>query len=123
MDPNTIDQQGLAELALLALQQLDTAFSIWMSGTFAVIVAAHYVGTRLKRRAVYAVAVLYLSFTALYASRLRWLGALAEQYLADMTLYEPPGTGLFAIFRPLVFLVGTVSALYILLRPGREIDD
>ena len=64
MDLNTIDQQGSNELALLAL--------------------GHLVGTRVTRRAVYLIAVLYLDFSVLYAGRIRTLGIMADQYLADV---------------------------------------
>ena len=83
MDANTIDQQGLHELAFLALGQVDSAFNIWMSGTFAVIVVAHIVGVRLSRRAIYVISVLYVCFSALYVGRVLFSGIMANQYLAE----------------------------------------
>jgi hypothetical protein len=122
MDQNIIDQQGLHELAFLAIEHVDSSFNIWMSGTFAVIVVAHIVGPRLRRRAIYVIAILYAGFCGLYALRIGYSGSMANQYITEITALQPEVNSGITVLRPFVFVLGTISALYFLLKPEGEIN-
>jgi len=57
-----IDEQGLRQLLLMQLELLDSTFDMWMSATFAVLIAIHFVGRQLKTRALVLIATLYSIF-------------------------------------------------------------
>ncbi len=115
-----IDQQGLHELMLISLEQIDTSFNIWMSATFAVLVVTHVVGAQLKQRVLLVIAVLYGLFSLLYMGRLIDSGTLAIMYMNQIERELPTiGTPL-GLLRMTTFAIGTSATLYFLFRFSRE---
>jgi len=115
-----IDQQGLHELLLLSLEQIDTTFNIWMSATFAVLVATHVVGAQLKNRVLLVIATLYGLFSLLYLGRIINSGSLAIMYQSQIDGQLPTLDFPLGALRLLIFAIGTVSTLYFLFRSSRE---
>ena len=110
----------LVEIFYLTMTVADTQFQYWITVTFAAVVAGFIAGDRLKKRLRIAAASLYLlaSFvlisrffaTALSAGR---VGMAMEEMGVDIV--RPVGT-LVVVARILLFILGTVAALYVLLR-------
>ena len=118
--PVDIDQQGLHELMLLSLEQIDTSFNIWMSATFAVLVVTHVVGDQLKQRVLLVIALLYGLFSLLYLGRIMDSGSLAIMYANEIVSELPTIGAPIGLLRLVTFAIGTVSTLYFLLRSSRE---
>ena len=120
-----IDQASLHELLLMAIADIDASFNIWMSGTFALIIVTHLVGTSLKRYVVYALALMYIAFSLLYLGRVVFSVATAIQYHSAITTLAPP-TFMQEYAGPLrigLFVFGSAFAVYYLLRPGNELKS
>ena len=110
----------LVEIFYLTMTVADTQFQYWITVTFAAVVAGFIAGDRLKKRLRIAAASLYLlaSFvlisrffaTALSAGRV----AMAMEEMG-VDIVRPVGT-LVVVARILLFILGTVAALYVLLR-------
>ncbi len=104
---------------------MDAQFQLWVSITFAVIVAAFVARTRLSRRLRYVISVLYLLATLNLAllfyrdaqTALNAVGVLDESEGA--MLIDRTGSMLLAPTRFGLLIIGTVSALYFLIRSYR----
>ena len=90
----------------------------------ALLIATHLVLHSFKRRVIYVVAVLYALFSLLYLGRVINSGSLARAYQANIEDFTFPDFGIsLGIIRLLVFGIGTVSALYFLIRASKEHRD
>lgn len=105
------------------LEVVDRLFEFWITGTFAVILAAHFVGHSLTRGMRYLIAGLYFGLAALLL--FRYVSAAAEAAvivleLADKGVVRSRFRGHFReitiTLRVILFVVGTSGALYYLLR-------
>ena len=114
-----IDQQGLHELMLITTEQIDSAFNIWMSATFAVLVAVHLVGSNLKRRVLVVIATMYSLFSLLYLCRIVDSGSLAIMYGTEIAVELPFGFW-NGVVRLLIFAIGTAATLYFIFRSSKE---
>ncbi len=121
MDAKEIDQQGLHELLFIAIEHIDTAFNYWVSVTFALIIAAHFVGRNLNRREAYTLVGLYAGFCIVYAGRIIYSGLMASRYTDAINFLPPPDyMNLLGIMRYPVFLIGSIAAVYFLLKTEKE---
>ncbi len=84
----------LLELYLEVIQDIDTQFQVWISITFAVLVASFVAGQRLSRGARVAIATLYVfAAVVLYLRYMRAL-ALIPYVLQLFNTYEAPAPDL-----------------------------
>ena len=105
---------------LITIEHIDNSFNIWMSATFAVLVAIHLVGNRLKRRALIVVATMYSLFSLLYLGRLMDSGSLAIMYMKEMAADLPTLGPWIGAVRLQIFVIGTVATLYFIFRSSKE---
>lgn len=119
-----MDQLTLAEiyeLGHLASVRMDAQFQYWLSVTFAVVVAAFVAGDRLNKPLRYLAALLYLLAAFVLISQFRNEGMTAYifgQAMSEGGLDTLPVTGYPVIVaRFVLFALGTLAALYFLLRP------
>ena len=121
MDPYSLAE--LAELFFLAKADADTQFQFWISITFAVIVASFVGEEHLTRKIRSLVAILYLLSTIVLSILFVRAIIIANGFgaaliEADVDFDDPlPNfvTVILGIGRLLLFLVGTGSALYVIL--------
>ena len=120
-----IDQLGLHQLRLNSLELVDTTFNLWMSATFAVLIAIHFVGRQLKTSALVLIATLYSLFSLLCLVRIIMSGSSVIMY--GQSIEAEPSTGLdfpfaivLTILRLLIFAIGSISALYFIFRSSKE---
>lgn len=119
-----MDQLTLAEiyeLGHLAAVRMDTQFQYWLSVTFAVVVAAFVAGDRLNEPLRYLAAILYLLAAFVLISQFRYEGVTAfifGQAMSESGLDMLPAVGYpVVVARFVLFALGTLAALYFLLRP------
>jgi len=116
-----MDQFSLAELTELYFIResgVDIQFQFWLTITFATVVATFVAGNRLDRKLRWVAAVLYLLATAVLVSRWYYL---AIEAVAFRTAALESGVPLSVpwvtiVFRGLLVGVGTVAALWFLVR-------
>ncbi|MBL4580264.1 MAG: hypothetical protein JKY29_00480 [Gammaproteobacteria bacterium] len=121
MDTVEIDQQGLHELLFISIEHIDTAFNYWVSVTFALIIAAHFVGRNLNARETYTLVGLYAGFCIVYAGRIVFSGLMASKYTEAINVLVPPGyMNLLGIMRYPVFIFGSFAAAYFLIKTEKE---
>jgi len=118
----------IAEVQLLQLflevnSDIDTQFQVWVSITFAVLVASFVAGHRLSRFARTGLVALYLCAAAVLLIRYLRAGALIP-YVHDLyALYDvvaPPGVGVSGpagLLRMVLFTLGSVVASLSVLFP------
>ena len=120
-----LDQYSAAELVeiyYLARSSMDAQFQFWVSITFAVIVAAFVARSRLSRTLRILISLLYLlatvNLTVLFfgdaATGVYALSVLDNGDAANLILR--PGSNLLVPTRAGLFVLGTLSALYFLMR-------
>ena len=121
-DPNLVDHFYSA----VALS--DSAMQFWISITFAVIVATHFVGKRIGR-------TMYVLMTSLYAlvsliSIARYLGASARMILYTNALREGgewPVPWIYTVVAGygtfLLLVLGTFGTLYFMYTVRRDASD
>lgn len=110
----------LAELLYLASGAADAQFQNWITVTFAAVVAGFAAGSRLNLKLRILAAVLYVlaSFVIIFRFFREGLSAIAwGAALVDMgvDVVAPVSTAVI-IGRGLLFALGTVAALYFLLK-------
>ncbi len=107
----------LAELFLIMESAIYTQFEYWLTITFAVVVAAFVAGKRLNRNLRFALALLYALACVVLSSRWLYSALDATDFRAALLasgveLHIPWVT---IISRILLFVLGTLAALYFLL--------
>jgi hypothetical protein len=129
-----MDHYSNAELTtflFLAWEDLDRQFYFWITVTFATIVAAFAADDRFRRPLRYVAAALYvLAAVILYIRYMviaEAIGQLRLQLISRDALVSDAisltvGT-LTPILRQLIFLVGTIAAVYVLLGHSRRSDS
>jgi len=120
-----IDQLGLHQLRYMSLELVDTTFNLWMSATFATLIAIHFVGRQLKTRALVLIATLYSLFSLLCLVRIIMNGSSVIIY--SQAIVVEPNSGLdfpfgtvLTILRLLIFAIGSISTLYFVFRSSKE---
>ena len=103
----------LHELIFLALAQTDMSFQFWLTITFAVIVVAFLASHHLSGTLVSIISVLYLLTTTILISRIRLSAQMYRQYIDAIEEFQFPRevVSVAAYLRPVVLVLGTVSAL------------
>ena len=126
-----MSEYELLDLIATAMSIVDRQYEIWLSATFALIVAAHFAGAGLSRYMALLVSLLYLGLAGVIAFRY-WHGSSLvfslTQELKQLGAVHPVPpdmsvTPLIFVIRIGTFLLGTVGAVYFLfrVRQGRDI--
>ena len=117
----------LSELWFQAQAAADTQFQYWLTITFAVVVAGFVAGERLSNKLRILAAALYLLATFLLMQRFGHMATGSgpyQQALIERGIDALPRQGLtIVITRVAVFLLGTASALYFLLRKDKTTSN
>lgn len=106
----------LLELILLGESSIDVQFQLWLTITFATIIAGFAARRLLTRQLRWAVTVLYLLATVVVASRWYYDAQdifLYRQWLTQ-TGFETPRPIVTMATRVLLMIVGTLAAIYFL---------
>jgi hypothetical protein len=127
-----IVEAQLLDLYLEVIQDIDTQFQVWISITFAVLVASFVAGQRLSRSARVSIAVLYVfAAIVLYLRYTRAL-ALIPYVLQLFDTYEAPapnlGSALPIQLRQWLFRLGSGLTVVAVLFPklgfaGEKVGD
>jgi hypothetical protein len=117
-----IVEAQLLQLYLEVIKDIDTQFQVWLSVTFAVLVASFVAGARLSRGGRVAIAVLYLFGVAvLYLRYTRALTFIPYVFQLFATYGAPapdPGSALPIQLRQWLFALGTVMTVLAVLVPS-----
>ena len=105
----------LYELLYLAEGSMDRLFEMWISGTFAVVVACFFAGEKMGRFMFLFVSLLYSFFAANLAIRWLYQGQrferFFEQLAAEGEAFELSASVLLPILTVGTFLGGTFGAI------------
>ena len=94
------------------LGQINSQFELWLTITFAVIIASYIAGHRLSRSLRILVASLYLSVSVLLLAVLAGAVDFARE-LGEIDLLDSPDFNayLIAFLRPSVWILGTITTV------------
>jgi hypothetical protein len=115
-----LTNEELIQLYDAMMSNINAQFQLWLTVTFAVIIASHAVGANLSRPLRYLMAVLYLSVSIL----LMTLMAAAAEFGATGGLGFGGGdrsgsTVLIVALRFLVWILGSMATLIFIFKSGR----
>jgi len=106
------------------IEAQDRLYEFWLTGTFAVIIAAHFTSERMSKQLFALLIITYISFAV--ATMLRFLATDARLSDAQDLIREiDPGAinpfGAFAVASiPISFLIGTVGTIFYLVSSYRK---
>ena len=120
---NLISNAELVEIFLLSQENADAQFQYWLSVTFAVIVASSVAGERLNSKIRIWLTTLYLMAAGIFI--IKFLGAQSAigMYYEEMSMrglsntnnaLPAFSTSIMIWFRRILFLAGTVTAIWFL---------
>ena len=116
---NELSQEALYNLTYTALDFTDTLFQVWLSITFAAILAIFFSGTAVTRWMRWLLIVLYTGSSVLLTGR--WMIGIGHVRtyadLLDGAGYAPFPTPIIAgsvmgVLHLLMFVVGTLATIY-----------
>ncbi|MFN3232484.1 MAG: hypothetical protein ACE363_10030 [Alphaproteobacteria bacterium] len=113
----------MTELLIAAAGLADSTFEYWVSATFALVIAAHYVGTSLPRHMKGFLALMYVLVTALLIYRYTLSSDIAlglgnklnENGMLLVSQEIRDFTPIFYFVRYAIFVIGSLGALYFLM--------
>ena len=112
------------ELILLwdaVFTQINSQFELWLTITFAVIIASYIAGHRLARSLQYLIAALYLSVSLLLLLMLVGAVLFAGEFEAFGVLAQPDLWDWVVVFlRTGVWILGTITTVVFIFRGHRE---
>ena len=106
------------------IEAQDRLYEFWLTGTFAVIIAAHFASERMTKQLFALLIITYISFAV--ATMLRFLATNARLNDAQDLIREvdPGAVNAFGAFAsasiPISFLIGTVGAIFYLVSSYRK---
>jgi hypothetical protein len=111
---NQLSPGELYELILLGEASIDAQFQLWLTCTFATIVASFAARNLLTTKMRWIVAALYLLVTFVYVSRLYYDGVVifAHRYALFQLGLEHPSVFVTGAGRALTMIFGTLATLY-----------
>jgi hypothetical protein len=115
----------LYELILLGEASIDSQFQLWLTCTFATIVASFAARHLLTKKMRWIVSALYLLATFVYVSRLYYDGVVifAHRDALSQAGLEHPAVFVTGIGRAATMIFGTFATLYFVhLKPQRDPD-
>ena len=106
------------------IEAQDRLYQFWLTGTFAVIIAAHFTSERMTKQLFALLIITYISFAA--ATMFRFLAANARliDALELVREIDPGAANPFATLAsasiPISFLIGTIGAIFYLVSSYRK---
>ena len=106
------------------IEAQDRLYEFWLTGTFAVIIAAHFASERMTKQLFALLIVTYISFAA--ATMFRYVATNARLMDAQNLIREidPDAVNVFgsaaSLSIPASFLIGTIGAMYFLVSSYRK---
>jgi hypothetical protein len=122
---NQLSPGELYELILLGEASIDAQFQLWLTCTFATIVASFAARSLLTKKMRWIVAALYLLVTFVYVSRLYYDGVVifAHRDALSQLGLEHPSVFVTGVGRVVTMFFGTLATLYfIYLDPQSDPD-
>ena len=123
----TLEPEALIELLAFAYGTIDNQFELWLTITFAVIIASYIAGHRLARWLRYCFAALYTAVSVLLLLMLYATVRASVELIGGESIFIGPNPDdplLFSIviLRNVVWLSGTIVTVLFILRGFREGD-
>ena len=120
-----LSREELIELLAFAYSSIDSQFELWLTITFAVIIASYIAGHRLPKWLRYCFAVLYTLVSILLLLMLYSTVRTSRILIGEPTIFIGPDSGdplmlTIVILRNLVWLIGTVVTVFFILKGFRE---
>lgn len=104
------------------LGQINSQFELWLTITFAVIIASYVAGTKLSRIQQYMVATLYVLVSALLMAMMIGAVLFAGRYEAFGIFADPtPAEWVVAALRSTVWVLGSITTV-VFIFVGRRDD-
>lgn len=120
----------LYDLLYTTRSMLDQILEFWLTASFAVLVASHFLADRLTRPIAALLAISYSVFSALLMTRFYVTGTKAfeirERLVAAGETFSGGGSQLVGILSTVTFIVGFVAVLFVLrasLNAARDTPD
>ena len=125
---NELTKEELIEALAFGYSQIDSQFEIWLTITFAVIIASYIAGHRLAPWLRYCFAILYTAVSALLLLMLYNTVRISISLIGDSNSYigpvpEDPLLLTIVILRNLVWFGGTLVTVLFILKGFRERDE
>jgi len=122
-----LSREELIELLAFAYGNIDNQFELWLTITFAVIIASYIAGHRLARGLRYCFAALYTMVSVLLLLMLYSTVRTSLILIGEPTIFIGPESGdpmmlTIVVLRNVVWLVGTVVTVLFILKGFREHD-
>ena len=122
-----LSREELIELLAFAYSNIDSQFELWLTITFAVIIASYIAGHRLARWLRYSFAVLYTLVSVLLLLMLYSVVRTSQTLIGEPTIFIGPDSGdplmlTIIVLRNVRWLIGTVVTVLFILRGFRERD-
>ena len=105
----------LYEIFYAQLDLMDRTYEFWLSATFAVVVASHFMAGSLSRRLAAFIALVYSLFS--FAVALRWMsatrrfGVVRQQLISSGEVHDLESGTIVGILLALTFAAGFVGTL------------
>lgn len=119
-----LNNEELIQLYDAVFTNINTQFELWITITFAVIIASHISGHRLERSLQYLVATLYSAVSLLLLLMLVNAVSFAGSFNAfGVQASQDPMTIFIAVLRVGVWILGTVATLVFIFKRGKKPDE
>ena len=116
-----LNNEELIQLWDAVFTNINTQFELWITITFAVIIASYVAGHRLERSLQYLIAALYLAVSLLLLLMLISAVSFAGSFDAFGVLVEQdPITVVIVFLRVGVWILGTIATLVFIFKRGRD---
>ena len=120
-----LSREELIELLAFAYSSIDSQFELWLTITFAVIIASYIAGHRLASWLSFA--VLYTLVSVLLLLMLYSTVRTSRILIGEPTIFIGPDSGdpmmlTIIVLRNLVWLIGTIVTVLFILKGFRERD-
>ncbi len=120
-----LSREELIELLAFAYSSIDNQFELWLTITFAVIIASYIAGHRLASWLRYCFALLYTLVSVLLLLMLYSTVRTSRILIGEPTIFIGPDSGdpmmlTIIVLRNLVWLIGTVVTVLFILKGFRE---
>jgi hypothetical protein len=116
-----LTNEELIQLYEVVTGSVNAQFELWVTITFAVIIASHLAGHRLARLLQYLIAVLYTAVSVLLFLML--LGAMQFSQQFDVELGASSDRGLvlaIVLLRTSVWILGTIATIVFIFKGHRD---
>lgn len=121
--PEQLTNEELIQLYDAVFSNINTQFELWVTITFAVIIASYIAGHRLERSLQYIVAILYTSVSLLLVLMLISAVNFAGEFNAfGIAAVQDTMTLTIVVLRMGIWIFGTVATLVFIFKRGSQRD-